>query len=614
MPLEALSSAAGILVWEAGLAAACWALLRSVAPIPERLALLVALDIATGGVAATALTFLHANSRGAYLTLAFVCLLFAARRAPLPALEWHPSWALGGGTVLFSILLVGVLRPVEEIDSLYNLHYILGWYRNQTTPFEFAYNYVPFWELSYLPALVVGRSDAFLWFQSLKAIVLVGLLLLLLARELDLPPRLMPAVLALALSFPHLWAGPSGVATIKNDMVHAAGQVAVALLAVRAAKKARRSPDPVLLALAAVFLSVKFSGPVLLAAGAAAAWVAGWRSLRLTGAVTAVWLVTVGIYYLRNLLVYGNPFYPFEIDLFFIRLPGRADLTYSTILHNLGDGRLWRAFFWPQGGISPAGLLFPGILAAILAGSGAIAVLEFRRWIRSRQVAAVPLALALYQLIVWGVYVRSIYSASGFPSDLAFVLNDLNSLRYVEGALLVAEISLVALAVARRVPVALILSLVAVHGASRVWLILRRESEIPWLLGGGLAAAVVFLPSRWRLAAPVLVLLAGLWRVEQRRPQWLPQYQALYLPLYELAPQKIFYRIDDEFSQQPCAHLPVMGRRLQHDVVAGRNIAPGVSWIVWLRRRPEDPTPDAPSGFSLAVETPAGALYKGSGR
>lgn len=613
MPLEALSPAAGLLVWEAGLAAACWAPCGRVSSLAERVALLVALDVAAAGLAATLLTFLHANSPGAYLGIAIAGLLVTARRAERPALEGR-RWPLAGAVALFSLLLITVLRPVEEIDSLYNLHYVLGWYRNQTTPFEFAYNYVPFWELTYLPALVIGRTDALLWFQSLKAVALLGLLLYLLARELELPGRLTPAALAMALAFPHLWTGPSGVATIKNDMIHAAGQAAAALVVVRAARRTGRPSDPVLLALAVIFLSVKFSGPVLIAAGAGVAVAAGWRSLRLAAAAGGAWLATVGIYYLRNILSYGNPFYPFEIRLLFWRLPGRADLSYSSILHNLGDARLWKAFFWPQGGISPAGALFPFILAAILTGSVAVCLVAFHQWLRRRPVAALPLALALYQLIVWGVYVRSIYSASGFPGDLAFVLNDLNSLRYVEGALLVAEISLVALVVARRAPPAIVLSFVTLHGASRLWLILRKEPEIPWLLAAALAAAIVLLPPRWRLAAPVLVLLAGLWRVEQRRPAWLPQYQPLYLPLYELPPEKIFYRIDDEFSQQPCAHLPVMGRRLHHDVVTGAELPPGARWMVWLRRQPADPTPAPPPGFSLAAAAPAGALYKGSGR
>lgn len=596
-----VSAAGGFLLWEVGLAALCALPLKRVSSGAEKLAFLLAFHITLAGIAATALSFLRANSQAAYLAIAVACLAIAARRISLPKFPARRS----GLAFLLAVLLAIAIRPVEEIDSLYNLHYILGWYLNQTTPFEFAYNYVPFWELSYLPGLVLSRSDLVLWFQSLKAVMLLCLLLFLLAGELALPERLTIWLAGMAMAFPHFWTGPSGVSTIKNDMLHAAGQAAVALLAVRAVKRSTRPTDGVLLALAVVFLCVKFSGPVLLAAGGAVAVAAGFRSVRLAAGVATAWLITVGVYYIRNTLTYGNPFYPFEIDLLFFRLPGRADLSYSSILHNLHDPRLWKAFFWPQGGLSPAGLLFPLILAAILAGSVLVVVLALRK-----RRLTVPLAAALFQMVVWGVYVRSIYSASGFPGDLAFVLNDLNSLRYVEGALLAAEVFLVALLIARRVPAALVWALVAAHGASRVWLVVRRETDIPWLFAGALAAALFLLSGRWRLAAPVLLLIAGIYRIEQRRPQWLPQYQPLYQPLYELPPQRISYIVEDEFSQQHCAHLPMMGRRLQHHVVIGKTPERDTGWIVWLRRQPADPAPAPPPGFAVAVEAPAGVLLR----
>jgi hypothetical protein len=602
MPLpEVVSAAAGFLLWELGLAALSALPLKRVSCGAEKLALLLAFHITLASLAATALSFLRANSQAAYLAIAIACLAIAVRRNSLPRFPPRRS----GLAFLPALLLAITIRPVEEIDSLYNLHYVLGWYLNQTTPFEYAYNYVPFWELSYLPGLVLSRSDLFLWFQSLKAVALLGLLLFLLARELALPERLTIWLAGMVMAFPHLWTGPSGVSTTKNDMLHAAGQAAVALLTVRAVKRSTRPTDPVLLALAVIFLCVKFSGPVLLAVGGAVAVAAGFRSVRLAAGVASAWLITVGIYYIRNTFTYGNPFYPFEINLFFFHLPGRADLSYSSILHNLHDPRLWKAFFWPQGGLSPAGLLFPLILTAILVGSVLVVVLELRK----RRLTLL-LASALFQMVVWGVYVRSIYSASGFPSDLAFVLNDLNSLRYVEGALLVAEVFLASLLVAKRVPAALVWGLIVVHGASRVWLVVRRETDVPWLFAGVLAVALCLLSGRWKLAAPTLLLIAGIYRIEQRRPEWLPRYQPLYLPLYELPPQRISYIVEDEFSQQHCAHLPLMGRRLQHQVVTGRTPERDAGWIVWLRRQPEDPAPTLPPGFTVAVETPAGVLLQ----
>lgn len=620
-----VAGTAWVVFWQAGLGAVCLLPLERLRPGAERLALWLAFQVLVAGAAAAALTFAGANSPAAYRTLAAAFLVAGLWRGRRVIPVRMPGFAAAAMLGLGAALLGIVLRPVEEIDSLYNLHYVLGWVSNESTPFRFAYNYIPFWELTYLPGIVLARGDAFLWVESLKAVALVGLLLYVLARELGLPERFALPVAGALLAFPHLWNGPSGVATIKNDMIHAAGQVAAAILCVRAAKGTLVRADTAWLAASAVFLSVKFSGPVLLGAGGLAAlavahrrlWANRREVLRAVGIAALVWLPAVGIYYVRNAITYRNPFYPFEIDLILLRLPGRADLAYSSIAHNLGDARLWQAFFWPPGGISPAGLLFPAVLAVILLGSAAICLGAIAaRW-RGGIGNPVLVALALYQLVCWGVYVRSIYSASGYPGDLAFVRNDLNSLRYVEGALLVGELILVWLFSARRglrVAVGLLLGL---NAASRLWLIVRREPEISWPVVAALAllsiGAWVLLPGRWKVAAVALVVLAGAIRVELRRPAWLVRYQPLYLPLYDLPRQRIYYAVDDEFSQQHCAHLPLAGRRIQHEIIIGPSLqAPpaGTGWMAWLRRAPEDATLAPPVGFTMVAEAPAGALYR----
>lgn len=625
MLLSTATGAAALLFWQAGLGAVCLLPLGRLRPGAERVALWLAFQILAAGMAAGALSFAGANSAAAYWSLAAACWLAGLWRGRRMLPERIPGLAAAGLLVPVAGLLALVLRPVEEIDSLYNLHYVLEWASNHSTPFRFAYNYVPFWELTYLPGLVITRSDAFLWLESLKAVALVGLLLYVLARELDLPERFaLPAVGAL-LAFPHLWSGPSGVATIKNDMIHAAGQVAAAVLCVRAARASLRRADTALLAVAVTFLSVKFSGPVLLAAGTLAALVVSHRRLRscrrevmrAAGWALLIWFPAAGIYYLRNAISYKNPFYPFEIDLVVFRLPGRADLSYSSIAHNLGDIRLWKAFFWPAGGVSPAGLLFPAILAAILLGSAAICLREMYCRLRGGSGSPVQAALALYQLIAWGVYVRSIYSAGGYPGDLAFVLNDLNSLRYAEGALLVGELALAWLLLVRRRLWVVGVLMLTLNAASRLWLIARRETDVSWAFAAALAVALagawILLPGRGKLAAVALLVWAGAVGVEQRRPAWLAHYQPLYLPLYELPRQRVYYAVDDEFSQQHCARLPLAGHRLQHEVIVGPSSqAPpaGTGWVVWLRRLPGDAMPPSPPGFTTAVEVPAGALYR----
>jgi hypothetical protein len=177
----------------------------------------------------------------------------------------------------------------------------------------------------------------------------------------------------------------------------------------------------------------------------------------------------------RSLVEHGSPFYPFQINLGPIHLPGTADLSYSSIFYNLHDSRLWRALFLPAEIISPAGLLFP----AILTGALLVAIWRSARW------KGTPLDwTAAAVLLGWLLYFRSVYSACAGPGDLAFILNSLNSVRYVDGVLAASEIFLAAQLAALAFP------LVAINTASRLFLLYSKLS--PQVLAS--AAGVLFFP------------------------------------------------------------------------------------------------------------------------
>lgn len=615
-PGEAIQATANLLLWEAGTGALSYAVARRIAGVPERLAITLCLQITFTALLASAFTFAGVNHFAAYVIVAAVTLVCAAfllrevRPTETPPLQLFPSLIV---SLALTLLLTAAMRPVEEIDSLYNLHYVMDWLANRATPYEFAYNYVPFWELTYLPGFILTKSDLFVWLQSLKPVALVGTALWLMAQELGLPSHLRIWSLGALLTFPHLWIDPSGVSTIKNDMIAAAGQALAALVVIRAAKGTLGRVDAILFAAAVVFLSVKFSGPVYLAAGGLVTVVVCWRWLlehrrevaMTVGGAGGLWLLSVGHHYLRNFITFGNPLYPFEINIGFLQLPGRADLSYSSIIANLHDVRVWKAFFLPAGGLSPIGVLFPVVLVVVLVGS-IIVVLRWRK--------DIAFGLALFQLIVWGIYFRSIFSASGYPGDLQFVLNDLNSTRYVEGALLVAELFLIAM-LAKSHSVYLLL---AAQGISRTWLVLRRVDEVHLVLAGCLAlgavAALALRTPRFRATAgaalALLTMGIGIYLIEVRRPAWLLRYQPLYSRLYEAKPESIYYIIDDDTGPQQCAHFPMMGRRFQHEVVTGSStVSPQPNrYVAWIKI--DEATPAAPiSGYDVLVDAPAGTLY-----
>ncbi|MEO7649493.1 MAG: hypothetical protein ABIZ80_03430, partial [Bryobacteraceae bacterium] len=567
--------------WELAVTAICLAALARVESAAWKLGLVLAANITLSALSATAVSFLQWNQPEAYLALA-ACFLVVPAVWRTPWSAPGPSASLSATAIWFAlgVLMVLSIRPIEEGDSLYNLHYIMGWVQNRTTPYQFAYNYVPFWELSFVPGIVLVHGDSFFWFQSLKPVLLLGVLLLLIARELELPERLAVWTVPALLLFPYLWLGPSGASTIKNDMIHAAGYAMAALAAVRAASGRREVVDVALVAFACAFASVKFSGPVVMIAGGAvlaaisARWIA--HNLRTSaivlGVVMSFWFLTAGHYFLRNYLLYANPVFPYSINLGPIHFPGRADLSGTSILYSLHDPRLWRYWFLPDRGLSPAGLLFPLILPAIVVGSAIVAAMAL--WRRKMTPAA---TLALFQIVSWFIYFRSTYSASGWPGDMKFIVNDLNSIRYVEGPLLVGELTLVWTMWRARVPQWVITAAVALQAGSCFWLLLRWAPDKPWGLAvaTGVALAVFRAVMRPRMVLPASAALAaaslafGTYLVERRRPLWLPALQPLLQPLYKAPAQDVYYLIDDEFTPQTCWHFPFLGHRLQHVADSG---------------------------------------------
>ena len=498
---------------------------------------MLAIEVTLEASLAGLFSFAGANSVIAYWIVAAVCLAGGgfAPAATLPA--QFPSLP---HAALIAALLVPLIflsfKPVEEIDSINYLHYLIDWMANRATPYTFATNYVAFWELSFLPTWMVTGVDLFFPLLALKAVLLLALAAWLAGKELGLGGGLLLWTVFGSVLMRHFWFEYSGVPTLKNDALHGAGFVLLALVVLRAARGGLASTDMALLAFGAAFASVKYTGifaaaiaialVVLLRRPAIRSWRA-WRSslafFLLAFFLLAFFLLTSGHYYLHNLVRYGSPFYPFQINLAFIHLPGTADLSNTSILYSLHDPRLWRALFLPAGGVSPAGLLFPAILAGVLLASAWRCLGAAYAWLRRRTHPAALDWTALLLLCGWLLYFRSVFSASGYAGDLSFIRNNLNSIRYVDGVLALSEIFLVALA-ARFT--GLVWLLVIVNVASRlVDLYAKVPAAIfPPVLVGAVAVSafglLLLLKRRAGIAALAGMVLACPFVVERNRLQW----------------------------------------------------------------------------------------------
>jgi hypothetical protein len=476
----------------------------------DRWLAILAIDIVIEGSIAQALSFTGLNSAVAYWAIAVALALYGRR----PEIQWP---AAGKTAALIAGLAVPMalvaFRPVDEIDSVNYLHYLIEWMGNRATPYSFATYYVAFWELSFLPVWTVTGVDLFFPALAAKAVALVALAAWHAGRELDVRPGVLAWTAFGAVTMRHYWLEHSGIATLKNDAAHGAGFLILLLVVMRAARRRLEAGDIALFGLGLAFSGVKYSGMFTGAIAAAAiVWLA--RDRRLFWAVP-VFLLTSGHYYVRSLIRFGNPFYPFQINVGPIRLPGEADLSYTSILHHARDPQVWRLLFAPEGGVSPAGLLFPAILAATLATCA---------WRIVRPQPSPQYFAALLIASGWLLYFRSVYSASAGHDDLTFLTNSLNSLRYVDGLLAASEVWLAAM-LGR-----FALAAIAINTASRLALVYARL-PFPPLAAAALAFTLAVVV--WTLrkhAAPVVasaILVACPTVVERNRERWTTYWNGL---------------------------------------------------------------------------------------
>jgi hypothetical protein len=554
--------------WETALFAASIVLARALGwggarRVEEKILAVLGIEIVLESSFGALFSFTRTNSPAVYWIAAALCLLgAAATRGGREALARaagglktaeilrYPRAAACGAGFLAPLVLLS-FHPVQESDSINYLHYLIDWMANRATPYSFATNYVAFWELSFLPSWTVTGLDVFFPLLALKAVVLLALAVWLAGRELGLRRHLLLGTVFGVILLRYLWWEPSGVPTLKNDVLHGAGFVLVTLVVLRAARRRLRGADAALFALGAAFVAVKYTGVFVAALAAAAVLFLEWRrakrraesgsegapsasgrGLAVAALASALFvLLTSGHYYLHSLLLYGSPFYPFQINFAFLHLPGTADLSGTSILYNLRNPGLWRALFLPASGISSAGLLFPLVLAATPAAGA---------WLVARRPpASGPLPWAGFLLLAgWFLYFRSVYGAGAAPGDLGFIVG-LSSLRYVIGVLAVSELLLMALL--RRFP-PLALALVGLNAASRAAILYAKlpldifpvPAVVAVSAAAGLAAWLVvrYTPQRRRalaagLAAGVALVACGPPIVERNRSNWLSWWDGL---------------------------------------------------------------------------------------
>lgn len=448
-------------VYEAALFTLAWRLVLFAWPSdhplrPSSLALWVlAAKLYLGGVVAVAILLfvpdrlLGFRAAAGVLGIAAVGAALVGKTRPTSA---SPPWRLGEWVLVVilatgaGVMMARAPRLLGEIDSLHNFNWMIRWLTDGQSPYAFAYNYVSFWEAGFVPGLLLGESRHLHIWLSAQSLLLYLLALYVLAVRVHLPRAVALSILMAAAFPPWHWGFGSGIPTLKNDIIANAGfLIAVGVLVGQLKAGTTGWRTGVALGLAVTFMTVKFAGPALavftLAVAVAIPVLRSRTELRASAVmvIVAVALATVGTghYYLRLLLLHGNPVYPFAVSLGPIALPGTANVVGTSILNNLGDVRTWMLLSGLDAAGQPNMLL---LRAAMVAPAATLfAALAWRR----RHDSAIVL-VALLAFGGWLAWVASVWSAGIAPGNLTY-LEELRSVRYATGAVGASLVVLAAL-------------------------------------------------------------------------------------------------------------------------------------------------------------------------
>jgi len=481
------------------------------------------------------------------------------------------------------------LRPVSDTDSLSVLNFLLEWYFNQNNPYFRAWEYVPVWELAYLPSLVISNSDNFFWLTSFKPMIILGLGTYLIGRELKLPTNFVWISVLGTLVFFNFWFSGSNMGTLKNDFIFASGIILTVYSLIRSLRTNNDNLTYLLFILGLIFLTLKFSGFFLGLISILAFLLINRNRIIENKKKTVIWaailfvvvFLLTGHYYLFNLIEFGNPFYPVKVGLLGFEFPGH-DLSSTSILANLDQDQVKEVFF-PTSHISRGGIFFPLIMMFGFVGSLGVIFFGLFGFFRRKKIEASLLIISLSIFITWNLFLITPYSAGQIGSLDFWVESELNSTRYVIGTIFLTELLFVFVLFKLKAPQYIIFSFFGINIISRYWILLTglpKWFDYSLLIFPVISIIGLFLFGKYYKSfqhkililagISILVLLFSPSIVEANRVGWVPWWHDVVFYLHELPQSEIFVikdpeRINDIWDRT----YPVYGKNFQHKVETG---------------------------------------------
>lgn len=583
-------------------------LLSNLEPSKIQLAIVwLVCDIIISSTIAEIFSFVHYNGSSQYV-ISSVILVFSLHMVKKSNLKQYKDFLVGIFDNLFTNILnwkmivafsfflpilLWVIRPIDETDSLFVLNYMFGWISNNSTPYVMQANYVAFWELTYLPSMIITHTDNFLWLASFKSIILAGLTAYLVGRQIGLPSRLCWATTLSCILFVSLWINPSGIGTLKNDLIFACGVILITVSLLKVAREDIDRLTTLLFSVGISFVLVKYQGILITLIAILVLIIFNKRkifkskkNLRGIAFFIIVVLVTSGHYYVYHIFHYGNPVYPFSFTLLGHTLNGNVSYPNTSIISSIGDSKLYHYLFFTPSNITMAGLLFPILIIFGIIGTLVIGFRQLTRFLQNKIHEKQIIFLSFFIFITWVVFFFTPLSAHAIPGDFVYI-KQLSTMRYAEGTLIITELFLIYVLWKIRIPQYIIFAVIGIDLVSRI---IYLYSLLPTYLNYStmvypilIMFALAFFKNSLKKIFQKIIVVAVLGLcvlvlspqiVEANKNGWAWWWNDVIMKIEHSSPSNIYLiakNLDDAEPTSWATIYPILGDKFQHSIQIGNS-------------------------------------------
>jgi len=501
--------------------------------------------------------------------------------------EKFPNWKTLVIVAVIAPVFLLVIRPIDENDSVYVLSFMFEWINNSINPYSITAELPAFWELAFIPSILITNSDSFLWVTSFKPLFIIGLSSYLVGRKIGLPGRLSWLTAVTGCMFFILWFRVSGVSTLKNDPILTAGIILIALSIIKIIKGDLDKTKFFFFLAGISFVLVKYQGAAFVLIGIIFLIITYRKQItKINKKILVIFSVgilimffTTGHYYVHHFVETGNPFYS-EFPTGENKLIEEVFKGKTSIVSNLDDERIFRYLLYHPSNIIKAGILSPLIITFGFLGTLGIILYSSTKFIQTRKSDSKILFLSLFIFLGWVLFYVT-PRVVGNPADETFsFLESFLTMRYVTGTIILTEFLFIFFLWKLRIPQVVILTIIGIHLATRLFYLYGRippHVDLSLIIFPIVIVVALFLLRNhlWRLkirgtiiiCLTIIIFVTMPQIVEINRDVWFWYWNDAIMEVYYLPPSTIAAIDDLERPWAPPPTYPILGNEFQHTAV-----------------------------------------------